>query len=212
SKTEEFQSRMELWRRSNDMRRLKATLQETLFAFPRLFMVMIGSLFSKWHLKWALGSALIGFSIASIQGQDWEGIGAWSALFASVPAALLIGGFGLITPLLVYVMMLHHFSVHRTRKKWKREGSPFRKNLAALLPFFDETKPMERLVKAEGHRQLGQFSEALTLIEQGLPEHLHNYSLTLKTLCERKNDQFIYRDSFKEATDETALAFKSPTS
>ncbi|MDF1662578.1 MAG: hypothetical protein P1V97_12455 [Planctomycetota bacterium] len=206
SKSDEFKARLELWRRSNEKRRSNETLRENIVAFPVLFFAMMASLLSGWHLKWASASSLLGLSIAYFQGQDWQGCVLLAALFALVPASLFVGVFSLLTPFMIFSTLFFHFGVYRARKQWRTTGSPYRKNLAALLPFFDESKPMERLVKAEGHRQLGQFEEALALIEQGLPEHLENYSLSLTYLCQNRMDQFIYWDSFKEATDETALA------
>lgn len=205
TKSEEFRTRMDLWRRSNEQRRFRETLGQTLLNLIRVFFSMIFSLFSRWHLSWAVPSALIGVAVSFFRGDDGAGMAQSALLFASLPAAILIGGFWLLSPLFLYILLSMHVTARRCKKRWRTDGSIYRKNLSALLPLFDETKPFERLVKAEGHRQLGQFNEALLLIEQGLPEHLNNYSLTLKSLCQNKNDQFIYQESFIEAPDENAL-------
>lgn len=210
SKSEEFRTRMDLWRQSNDRRRTNETLRENIVAFPVLFFAMMASLLSEWHLKWASASTFLGVAIAYFQDQDWQGIVLLGALFALIPASLFVTAFFLLTPFMIFATVFFHLGVFRARKQWKTIGSPYRANLEALLPMLDESKSFERLVKAEGHRELGQFEEALALIEQGLPEHLGNYSLSLTYLCQNKNDQFIYWDSFKDAPEENTPLNMTP--
>lgn len=197
-KSEELQIRLNLWRRANDERRIQNSLKQSLVVFPMLFLTKIARLFSKWHCKWILGFALLG-TITPIQlDHDWTRVGQSAVLHACVPIGLFIAKVFLVMTLMVPLVLIIHLRAYLAQKRWKTKGSDYRKNLTVLLPFFDETKPFERLVKAEGHRQLGQFGEALVLIEQGLPEHLVNYSLTLKSLCQNKNDQFLWSVTFND--------------
>lgn len=200
-KKDEFRIRMRLWRLANDERRVHQKFRHELQSSMKLFFALLGCLLTHWHLGLAVIMGLGGFCIGTLTGQGWTESAAIAAGFASFYSALIITISFALVCLTTLVNLIVHRRAFRANRKWRQEGSLYRKNLITLLPFLNENNVVERLVKAEGHRQLGQFDQALALIEQGLSKSLSHYSHSLKSLCLSKNDQFFYSESFSDSEE-----------
>lgn len=201
SKKQEFQIRMGLWRRANDERRVPFSLESDLWDSTKLLLKALLILFSMGHLKVAALMAFAGFLMGLLSGHNWQEIAHFTATFASFPSLSFAFILCLITPMVFQAKVERHLNAYHARRKWRQKESLYCKNLMILLPFLDENKALERLIKAEGHRQLGQFKEALILIEQGLPETVSNYSFMVGLLSQIQDSSFDQSKFFTEDVD-----------
>ncbi|MDF1662575.1 MAG: hypothetical protein P1V97_12440 [Planctomycetota bacterium] len=198
SKKDEFQIRMRLWRLANDKRRVPHSLCHELWNTVRLLFEMIGSLFSKWHLGVASIMGLVGLFLGSLSKPSWEEIGYITATFASLPTAFLTLIILAVSCHMVVETLQFHLRASHAQTQWRTEKSLYRKNLKILLPFLDENNPLERLVKAEGHRQLGQFNELHALLQEADPDYLPSFHAFLSLSSALFSSQFYDTHSFFE--------------
>ena len=202
-KSDEFKIRMDLWRRSNEPRRSAGGLLQSLLSVVMLAPELIKRLLAPWHFKAVTVLAIFGLLVGCLRSAPWSDVGLYALSFAALPSFFILGVAALFLPVLLSLLFALELRGLYCSKQWRTKGSPYRENLRALLVFLNEDDPFERLVKAEGHRQLGQFNEALALIEQGFPEELSRYGAKLQSLCQEKNAQFIYSEAFIDRPEES---------
>lgn len=199
SKGEEFQIRMMLWQRANDERRIHKSFGGDLRETGGHVLALIRCFFSKWHLMAILVFALGGFFLGALTGDDWQDAGRITLVFASFPATFLAVVTTVIAPVLFSETISRHLRARQGRKNWSKAKSLYRKNLEIVLPFLNESDPIERLVKVEGHRELGQFDAARALLKDADPNFVPELYSFLDRALAQSSSQFQFEPSLFEA-------------
>jgi hypothetical protein len=207
SKIAELNIRLSLWECSNNRRRKSTSLSQDFWRSCQGLLSIIKLLFTITHLKIA-GIFSLGALVPLIVKQDPYGAAVVAGILAAVPTMALLFFTAILIPVIISCNSDLHRQSKRAKRDWLNPKGPYQKNLATLLPFLDGRNPRERLIKAEAHRQLGQFDIALAQFEEPFPEGYEMGAQCIKELCiqrdsslaEISNHEWFDLDSVNESS------------